>query len=202
LQKLLLQGVGFFVSICKSQSWNSSYTILQQKTEAHMYSDKFLKAFEYLMYHEDGYANDPKDAGGETKYGISKRSYPNLNIKDLTRDQACKIYFCDFWLKAKCEDINDENIATKFFDLAVHTGIPQAVKLIQRALRSVGQSVIEDGIIGVITLQAINKADPTDLLAALKSEAAGFYRLIARTNPSQKRFIDGWLNRAYHSTTI
>jgi hypothetical protein len=98
--------------------------------QLYMYSDKFLKAFEYLMYHEGGYVNDKADAGGETKYGISKRSYPSLDIKNLTRDQACKIYFCDFWMKAKCEDINDKNIATKFFDLTVHTGIPQAVKLI------------------------------------------------------------------------
>jgi lysozyme family protein len=164
-----------------------------------MYSSKFLKAFDYLMYHESGYVNDPKDAGGETKFGISKRSYPHLDIKNLTRDQARKIYFCDFWLKAKCEQIEDENIATKFFDLTVHTGIQQAVKLIQRALRAARMKVTEDGIIGSMTLIAINKADPTDLLAALKSEAAGYYRLIANTNPSQQRFIDGWLSRAYHS---
>jgi lysozyme family protein len=64
-------------------------------------------------------------------------------------------------------------------------------------LRAAGISVTEDGIIGQITLAAINKADSTDLLAALKSEAAGYYRLIANINPSQQRFIDGWLNRAY-----
>jgi lysozyme family protein len=69
-------------------------------------------------------------------------------------------------------------------------------------LRAAGAQVAEDGIIGPVTLSAINKADPTDLLAALKSEAAGFYRLIANANSSQQRFIDGWLNRAYHSTTI
>jgi lysozyme family protein len=164
-----------------------------------MYSNKFLKAFDYLMYHEGGYVNDAKDPGGETKYGISKRSYPNLDIKNLTRDQARQIYFVDFWMKAKCESINDENIAVKLFDLAVHTGIPQAVKLIQRALRAAGTQVVEDGIIGPITLAAINKTEPTDLLAALKSESAGYYRLIASTNPSQQSFIDGWLNRAYHN---
>jgi lysozyme family protein len=167
-----------------------------------MYSDKFLKAFDYVMYHEGGYVNDPRDAGGETKFGISKRSYPHLDIKNLTHDQARQIYFCDFWTKAKCEQINNENIAIKFFDLAVHAGIRQAVKLIQRALRSAEQSVADDGIIGPLTLQAINKADPTDLLAALKSEAAGYYRLIVHANPSQRKFINGWLNRAYHSTTI
>jgi lysozyme family protein len=167
-----------------------------------MYSGKFLKAFDYLMNHEGGYSKDPKDAGGETKYGISKRSYPHLNIKDLTQDQAKKIYFCDFWMKCKCENIEDENIAAKFFDLAVNMGIPQAVKLIQRALRAAETQVVEDGIIGSITLKAINEADSTDLLAALKSEAAGFYRLIANANPSQQRFIDGWLRRAYAKITI
>jgi lysozyme family protein len=164
-----------------------------------MYSNKFLKAFDYVMYHEGGYSNDPKDPGGETKYGISKRSYPQLDIKSLTRDQAKQIYFVDFWAKSKCEDIADETLAVKLFDLAVHAGIPQAVKLIQRALRSAGQSVVEDGIIGPTTLVAINKSDPTDLLAALKSETAGFYRLIAQANPSQQRFIEGWLRRAYHN---
>jgi lysozyme family protein len=173
-----------------------------KKENQTMYSSKFLKAFDYLMYHEGGYVKDPKDAGGETKYGVSKRSYPHLDIKNLTRDQARQIYFVDFWMKAKCESIDDENIATKFFDLAVHTGIPQAIKLIQRASRAAGTQVAEDGIIGSITLKAINEADSTDLLAALKAEAAGYYRLIANANPSQRRFIEGWLNRAYHPTTI
>ena len=167
-----------------------------------MYSSKFLKAFDYLMYHEGGYVEDPQDAGGETCYGISKRSYPHLDIKNLTRDQARQIYFVDFWMKAKCEQINDENIAIKLFDLAVNMGIPQAVKLIQRALRANRTRVLEDGIIGSVTLAAINKADPTDLLAALKSESAGYYRLIAQANPSQQKFIEGWLNRAYSSTII
>jgi lysozyme family protein len=192
--------IGFFGSILKSQSWKSKLRPCEPvKTRRNepMYSNKFLKAFDYLLKHEGGYVNDAQDPGGETKYGISKRSYPNLDIKKLTLEQAKQIYFCDFWLKAKCEEINDENIATKFFDLTVHTGIPQAVKLIQRALRATGTQVVEDGIIGSITLSAINKADPTDLLAALKAEAAGHYRLIANLNPSQQRFITGWLSRAY-----
>jgi lysozyme family protein len=111
-----------------------------------VYSSKFLKAFEYVMYHEGGYVKDPKDAGGETKYGISKRSYPHLDIKNLTQDQARQIYFVDFWMKSKCEQIENENIAAKLFDLAVHAGIPQAIKLIQRALRAAGTQVTEDGI--------------------------------------------------------
>jgi lysozyme family protein len=85
------------------------------------------------------------------------------------------------------------NIAMKLFDLAVNTGIPQTVRLIRRALRAVG----EDTVIGPATLAAVNKADPTALSAALKSEAAGYYRLLAILKPSQQRFLEGWINRAY-----
>ncbi|MBR1734340.1 MAG: hypothetical protein IJ730_02670, partial [Alphaproteobacteria bacterium] len=49
-----------------------------------VYSEKFKKAFNYMLKNEGGYVNDPADPGKETKYGISKRSYPNLNIRQLS----------------------------------------------------------------------------------------------------------------------
>lgn len=162
-----------------------------------MYSARFLKAFEKIIYHEGGYSNHAEDRGGETKYGISNRSYPHLDIKNITLDQARQIYYCDFWIKGEYEQIIDECVSIKLFEISINTGTVQANNLIQRALRSTGKSVVEDGIIGQITLKAINEVDPTDLLAALKSEAAGYYRLLAQANPSQKQFITGWLNRAY-----
>jgi type VI secretion system secreted protein VgrG len=67
----------------------------------------------------------------------------------------------------------------------------------QRALRSVGREVVEDGIIGAATLRAINEVEGTDLLAAFRSEAAGYYRIIFAKTPTQQRFINGWLRRAY-----
>jgi lysozyme family protein len=65
----------------------------------------YENAVEHLMVHEGGYANNKADADGETKYGISKRSYPHMDIKNLTRDKARQIYFCDFGLKGKYEQI-------------------------------------------------------------------------------------------------
>ena len=62
-------------------------------------------------------------AESETKYGISKRSYPNLNILQLNLKDAKKIYFYDYWLKEKFEQISDENIAIQLFDLSVNLGI-------------------------------------------------------------------------------
>lgn len=161
------------------------------------YDDRFLNAFERVIYHEGGYVNHPHDLGGETKYGISKLSYPHLDIESLTLDQAKSIYYTDFWCNGKYAGITDESVAIKLFEIGVNVGINQSNKLVQRALRAVDSTVDEDGIIGSITLKAINESDPTDLLAALKSEIAGYYRLIAQANPSQQKFITGWLNRAY-----
>ncbi|MBQ3565328.1 MAG: peptidoglycan-binding protein [Alphaproteobacteria bacterium] len=161
------------------------------------YSKKFERAFKYTITNEGVYANDPSDSGGETKYGISKRSYPNLDIKHLTLEEAKKIYFCDYWLKGKFEQISDKNIAIQLFDLSVNLGIRPATIVLQRALRSVGINVQEDGLLGPVTLSAMNNADPNALLAAIKSEAAGYYRLIAAKNPQQQKFLKGWLNRTY-----
>ena len=161
------------------------------------YSKKFEKAFKYTITNEGVYANDHDDIGGETKYGISKRSYPNLDIKNLTLEEAKKIYFCDYWLKGKFEQIADENIATQLFDLSTNLGIKAETIVLQRALRSVGINVQEDGLLGSVTLSATNNADPNALLAAIKSEAAGYYRLIAAKNPQQQKFLSGWLSRAY-----
>ena len=162
-----------------------------------VYSEKFKKAFNYVLKNEGGYVNNSSDLGGETKYGISQRSYPNLNIRQLSLKDAQKIYFCDYWLKGKFEQIPDENVATQLFDLSVNLGIRASTIVLQRALRSVGINVVEDGLLGSQTLSGVIFSKPSNLLAAIKSEAAGYYRLIAAQNPSQQRFLNGWLNRAY-----
>lgn len=162
-----------------------------------VYSEKFKKAFNYMLKNEGGYVNSSADPGGETKYGISQRSYPNLNIRQLSLKDAQKIYFCDYWLKGKFEQISDDTLAIQLFDLSTNLGIKAETIVLQRALRSVGINVQEDGLLGPVTLSATNNADPQALLAAIKSEAAGYYRLIAAKNPQQQKFLSGWLRRAY-----
>lgn len=161
-------------------------------------TDRFEKAFRYVLEYEGSkYVNDPTDRGGETKFGISRRSYRFLDIKKLTEKDAKKIYYCDFWIKGPFEKIEDEKLAIKLFDFTINMGAKQAGKLLQRALRSVGKEVREDGIIGPNSLDAINSSDPEHLLIALRSEAAGFYRLLVAEDSKQGRFLYGWLNRAY-----
>jgi lysozyme family protein len=159
--------------------------------------ERFEHAVSFVLSHEGGYSDDADDDGGETKFGISKRSYPDIDINALTVEQAKAIYKRDFWEPQLYKDIKDVNLATKVFDLAVNMGSNWAHRLVQRALRATGQDILEDGILGPMTLAAINKADLTDLLAALKSEAAGYYRTLAATKPKRAKFLKGWLKRAY-----
>jgi lysozyme family protein len=132
--------------------------------------ERFEHAVNFFLSHEGGYNDDPDDDGGETKFGISKRSYPHVDVDALTVEQGKNIYKRDFWDTQLYKDIKDINLATKVFDLAVNMGSSWAHRLIQRALKSTGQNIAEDGVLGPITLTAINKADLTDLLAALNQK--------------------------------
>ena len=157
----------------------------------------FHKAVKNILELEGLYVDDQDDAGGETKFGISKRCYPHLDIQNLTLDKAKMIYHDDFWERGPFEKIQNESVAIKLFELTINIGPISAGKCIQRALRCCGYKVVEDGIVGTDTITKVNLANNLELLASLKSEAAGYYRLVAAHKPSQSKFLNGWLNRAY-----
>lgn len=97
---------------------------------------------------EGGYSNDPLDPGGETHWGIPKRSYPDLDIRNLTREQAVEIYLRDFWTPLCCADM-PPTLAIALFDAAVNQGRTAAIEMLQAALE-----VEVDGIMGPITVTA------------------------------------------------
>lgn len=158
---------------------------------------KFKFAIEKTLEHEGGYVNDPADPGGETNFGISKRSYPNVDIKNLTRDEAVKIYYRDWWLKYRYGEIEWAIVAAKVFDLAVNMGPKRAHELLQHALRessvsSPGRFIDVDGIIGDVTLSAINNhSSPGYLLKSLKLEAIKYYAGLRKP-----KYLAGWIKRA------
>lgn len=91
-------------------------------------TDHFPRAVAILIDIEGGYVNHPDDPGGETKYGISKRSYPNENIADLTVERASAIYRRDFW--DKCGAAQYEwPLAYYVFDFAVNGSMTKAVAI-------------------------------------------------------------------------
>lgn len=137
---------------------------------------KFDDAFSKLIGNEGGYVNDPADPGGETKFGISKRAYPNLDIAALTLDQAKAIYLRDYWQPAGCEVVPDL-LKFDLFDTAVNTSAPgdcrTAIKMLQHAVDQV-----EDGVFGVHTLQALNSQDPIRLLFRFDAARLVYYSQI------------------------
>lgn len=89
----------------------------------------FERAVEFVLKHEGGYVDNPNDPGGETKYGISKRAYPELDIKNLTEEKAKEIYHRDYWLKSGCEKIAS-GLDIVVFDTAVNCGVARASALL------------------------------------------------------------------------
>lgn len=112
----------------------------------------FEQAFEKLVGHEGGYVNNPRDPGGETKYGVSKRSYPGEDIKGMTLERAREIYRRDYWGPAGCDAVPD-GIKFDLFDMAVNSGIKPAVRTLQRAAGIKEAEV--DGVLGPRTLAAV-----------------------------------------------
>lgn len=108
-------------------------------------------AFRLLLENEGGLVDDKNDSGGITKYGISKKTYPNLDIPSLTLWQAQDIYRRDYWERCKCDYIPDA-LSVAVFDFAVNSGIKTAIKKLQIAL-----GVTADGIIGNQTVGACNR---------------------------------------------
>lgn len=146
-----------------------------------------------------GYTNDPLDAGGETKYGISKRSYPNEDIKNMTPDRAIEIYTRDFWNPNRLSEIQDQTTANIIFRYIVHAGKQPAVSLLQNCLNSfvpIISMLRVDGQLGQAVLQAIGSIRPLRLQESLRLAVITEYMRIVTKNPSQEKYLKGWINRA------
>jgi len=146
----------------------------------------FDKAFNIVIGSEGGYVNSPSDPGGETNFGICKRSYPRIDIKALTPDKAKQIYLTDYWIKAHCDEL-PWPLALYVFDCAVNQGPAVAIRLLQE---SVGVTV--DGVFGPHTRAASVNAD--------NQESARFMALRAvryAGTANFDKFGRGWMRRLF-----
>ena len=145
----------------------------------------FDEAFERLCGHEGGYVDHPDDPGGETNFGISKRAYPNEDIKGLTLFRAKQIYLRDYWGPAGCDTV-PHTLKFDLFDMAVNSGVNKAVKTLQQVC---GTDV--DGILGPRTLLAISTMPTTRLVARFNGYRLEFLASLS-TWPT---FGRGWARR-------
>lgn len=165
---------------------------------------------------EGGYANVAGDKGGETIFGIARAMNPNLKLwqyldtykKGLEpfnkskygeleklcegniqfKEEMAKFYKENFWDAIKGDKINDQDIANAIYDFAVNSGVRRAVLVAQATL-----NIVQDGIMGTQTLEAVNKAG-SDFVKHYCDNRAEFFKAIAQKGDNAK-FLKGWLNR-------
>lgn len=145
----------------------------------------FDQAFDKLMGHEGAYTVGKGDPGGETNWGISKRSYPQLNIATLTQYDAKVIYKRDFWIPAGCDRVPPA-IAFDLFDMAVNSGVSRAIKTLQRVV-----GTKEDGQLGPITIAAVAALDSVRAVARFNAVRLAFMASL----PTWSTFSRGWALR-------
>lgn len=144
----------------------------------------FDDAVALILEHEGGYVDDPRDPGGATRYGISKRAYPDVDIAALTQAQAAAIYKRDFWEPLRCGDM-PAGVGIMVFDCAVNQGPGFAAVAVQKAA-----NVEADGKIGPRTLVAI-QASPGAVLDDLMRR-----RIVRYVDTRNfETFGTGWLRR-------
>lgn len=147
----------------------------------------FEVALAFVLEREGGYSNDANDPGGETNFGISKRAYPHLNMKALTREDAVAIYWGDYWIPCRCDSLPDE-VAIMVFDCAVNQGVEFAKRTLQQTL-----GVVVDGDIGPKTQQAAKRASVGVVVGDYAS--ARIRRYLGMNNAAEERFERGWCER-------
>lgn len=158
---------------------------------------QFPKFITRIIGHEGGYTADPQDSGNwtggvigkgqlkGTKFGIAANTYGDLDIKNLTQEQAIAIYERDFWRKPKLDQLPPA-VGFQVLDASINHGGRRAVQFLQRAV-----GVLDDGVLGPKTIAAVAAADPAKVINSLMAQRT----LLYQQHPKFDRYGKGWLAR-------
>lgn len=146
---------------------------------------------------EGGFVNDPSDAGGATNCGVTLETYkaiinPNATIQDLknmTDAQWRKIMKCSYWDKCLADQIKDQSVAEIFVDWCINSGLG----MIRKVQGIIGTKA--DGIMGPMSIAALNKTDARRLHYSIKSARAEHYDTCVKNRSANLKFYDGWMKR-------
>jgi len=157
----------------------------------------FDMSFDRVMQSEGGYVWDKDDAGGETNLGVTigawgaylGRAIQPGEMKALTKDAVKPFYKQMYWDKVRCDEL-PTGVDYAVFDFAVNAGTGRAAKFLQRAV-----GAVDDGAIGSGTMALVAKTTPGKLLQNFAEQKEAFYNTLAEKNPTQQKFLKGWLSR-------
>ena len=152
----------------------------------------------FILSWEGGLSDDPDDKGGPTNKGVTLSNFRAFygenatidDLKNITDDQWIHIFRTGYWDKIKGDNINDQSVANILIDWAYNSGPGTAAKGVQQIV-----GVSQDGIMGPITLGAINDSEPQELFKKLHKRREEFYLGIVERDHSQGKFLKGWMRR-------
>lgn len=156
----------------------------------------------FLRAKKRGFADDPDDRGGATMVGVTigtYRSYckykgkkvPSVtDLKNISYKEWRDIVHTMFWSKWKADLIEDQNVANMIVDWVWASGQGIGIKRVQKIL-----GVTADGIVGPKTIAAVNAQNPKELFKKVYDGRAAHFNAIVKANPSQKKWLKGWMNR-------
>jgi lysozyme family protein len=165
--------------------------------------ENFDASFARIIKSEGGYVNDPADRGGETNLGVTigawgaylGRAIQPGEMAKLTQETVKPFYRSMYWDKVQGDDL-PIGVDYAVFDFAVNAGVGRAAKFLQRAV-----GALDDGAIGPGTLALVAKTTPGELLDNFAEQKEAFYNSLAEKNPTQKKFLKGWMARVDHVQT-
>ena len=161
-------------------------------------NNRLAASLEFTLRWEGGYVNHPKDPGGATNKGVTKRVYDDYrqskglmlnDVRKITDDEMHDIYENGYWERARCPVLAID-LDTAQFDTAVNMGVRRAIKFMQKCARCV-----EDGVWGPKTAAAVTKCDPGETLKAYCDLRETFYNKLVKRKPDLSVFHKGWMNR-------
>lgn len=167
-------------------------------------TDYFPAAVAYLLGDEKGFVDDPADAGGPTKYGITQATLSRWRRAHVSREmvealepaEAMQIYREWFWKPLSCEKLTGLTTATIILNAGVLFGVGIAAAAAQKAARKAGHSTLAvDGHLGPTTVAALNSTDPRQFAVSFACVLRERAEAICRKTPRDKRFLAGWLSR-------
>lgn len=180
----------------------------------------FEESYKIARGHEGGYSNNPDDRGGETYCGIARKRFPDWqgwkivdqyksagNLGALPHDEALQdiiygFYKNNFWDTLRLDEIEHQGVANELFDTGVNMGISVAASFLQKALNVLNRNGKDYGdlpitsTVGPLTVKTMNKhSRPSDVLKVLNCLQGGRYIDICLRDPTQEKFMRGWLTR-------
>jgi len=163
-----------------------------------MAAANYQKCLDMILHHEGGYVNHPKDPGGETNLGVTKKVYEDFggtkDMKDLTVEDVAPIYEKNYWGRMKCDSI-PSGLDLCVFDFGVNAGTGRSAKFLQTMIGTTA-----DGGIGPNTLSKLSDyIDENGVEEAIKNfqlERQGYYESLS----TFETFGKGWTRRVEETT--